>query len=102
MTKRQVVKALAIKLDITEEASSFIMEELLGLIRDELVLGESVRLSHLGEFFVRIKAPRLARNPWTGETIQVPQRRKIGFRPSPFFCKQLTDNSPRVVEDVEQ
>jgi nucleoid DNA-binding protein len=55
-------------------------------IRDEIVealhRGEEVRIDGLGTFVVQNKPARVARNPLTGETIMVPPKRAVKFRPA--------------------
>ena len=59
--------------------------ELVDLIFEELVaslaIGEQVKLSGFGNFYLRDKNERPGRNPRTGEEIPVSARRVVTFRP---------------------
>ena len=59
--------------------------ELVDLIFEELVaslaIGEQVKLSGFGNFYLRDKNERPGRNPRTGEKIPVSARRVVTFRP---------------------
>ncbi len=59
--------------------------ELVGLFFQELVaslaVGEPVKLSGFGNFYLRDKNERPGRNPRTGEKIPVAARRVVTFRP---------------------
>jgi DNA-binding protein HU-beta/integration host factor subunit beta len=48
----------------------------------ETLLNEGrIELRNFGVFEVRERKPRTARNPRTGETVQVPAKRVVTFRP---------------------
>jgi nucleoid DNA-binding protein len=56
---------------------------------------ESVTLMGFGTFRIRKKNPRLARNPRTGERVEVCEKFGIIFRPSKLM-KQFINASPKV------
>ena len=49
-------------------------------ISEALARGERVELRGFGSFTVKEYAPRVGRNPRTGETVQVPAKRRPNFR----------------------
>ena len=51
-------------------------------IRATMKSGGKVSLTGLGTFKVKARKARKGRNPKTGETIQIPEGRKISFKPS--------------------
>jgi len=53
--------------------------------------GESLRIQGYGTFKVVKRAPRKARNPQTGEEIEIPARKVLTFKPSEAFVEELTD-----------
>ncbi len=55
---------------------------LLETIVEALVAGNTVILRGFGTFEPVQTAPRVARNPATGEPVQVPAKTKIRFRPA--------------------
>ena len=64
---------------------------LLEVVRDALADGDSVRLPGLGSLTVRLSAPRVGRNPRTGERIDIPATRRVRFSPSPEMRGLLND-----------
>lgn len=52
-----------------------------GIIIEALLNGLKVNLSGFGSFYVRKRPPRKARNPKTGETIHVSERKVAVFKP---------------------
>ena len=61
-------------------------------IFDHLVQGHMVKLSGLGKFSVRYKAPRPARNPWTGETVMLEERTVVCYQSSDTLNSRITEN----------
>lgn len=56
-----------------------------------LIQGGEVRLADLGTFRAVTKAPRTGRNPKTGETLAIPAKRKIKFKPGKALVRALNE-----------
>jgi len=68
------------------------IKALVKVIREAVNTGDKVSLTGLGTFKVKARKSRKGRNPKTGETIQIPQGRKISFKPS-LSLKKLIKSS---------
>lgn len=66
--------------DLPKKVTKELVAEFLGTIESEVVSGRKVRLDKLGIMQVKDRAARVGRNPQTGEEIQIPASKKIGFR----------------------
>ena len=64
---------------------------LLECVVEVLKTHKKLTFSGFGTFYVLNKKPRKGRNPKTGETITLPARSVVKFRPS-FLLKSLCDN----------
>ena len=71
------------------ESRAFVAE-FFDMIFDHLVQGHMVKLSGLGRFSVRYKAPRPARNPWTGETVMLEERTVVCYQSSDTLNTRVT------------
>ena len=80
MNKAGLVDVLHGEVGGTKASSERAMEKLLETIIETLKTGEEVSISGLGIFSVRDRAARQARNPRTGELVQVPAMRVPKFR----------------------
>ena len=49
---------------------------------ERLSSGDRVEIRGFGSFCLHYRAPRMGRNPKTGETIYVPEKNKVRFRAS--------------------
>jgi integration host factor subunit beta len=60
---------------------------ILGQMVDALVQGERIEIRGFGSFSCRHRAPRIARNPKTGESVALPAKVGTHFKPG----KELKD-----------
>lgn len=79
MTKNELIEKVAKKANLTKRASADAVNSLFNLIRDSLVRGEKVVITGFGTFLIRSRKARRGRNPQTGETIQIPNKKTPGF-----------------------
>ena len=61
----------------------------LKIITASLGRGEKVKIMHFGNFAVHTKNSRTGRNPRTGEEMVIPERKVLGFSPSPAMKKAV-------------
>ena len=81
MNKAQLVEVIAAKTTTKKEAQE-IVETVWDSIKSSLKKREDVAISGFGTFRVKQTKARTGRNPKTGETIQIPAKKKIAFRAS--------------------
>ncbi len=80
MNKKELVKVIAEKLEITQKAAGEELDVILAVITEELANGGEVKLAGFGTFSVAERAAREGRNPATGETIQIAASRAPKFK----------------------
>jgi len=84
MTKADLINIVAKKLDITQVQSGIIVEAALKSVVSALQNGQEVEIRGFGSFRVRRRNSRRGRNPKTGSTVSVPEKRvpffKVGKR----------------------
>ena len=79
MTKNELARELAEELDLPRRQVADLIEAMMEKITDVLKSGDKVQLTPFGQFKVRDRAARIARNPKTGEPIKVPAKRVLKF-----------------------
>ncbi len=79
MTKNELIEKVAKKSNLTKRAARDAVDATFNLSKDALVRGEKVVITGFGTFLIRSRAARRGRNPQTGETIQIPQKKTPGF-----------------------
>ncbi len=81
MTKADLANAVAENSESTKADAELVVEIVLESIIESLNSGERVELRGFGSFRLRQRRPRQARNPKTGEKVQVPAKKVAYFRP---------------------
>ncbi len=79
MNKGQLIEEVARQTSTKKEAQDLV-EGIVNTIKSSLVKGDDVAISGFGTFKVKQTKARTGRNPKTGETIQIPAKRKVSFK----------------------
>jgi DNA-binding protein HU-beta len=79
MTKSELVRVLAEDFELPRRQVNELVEGLLEKITEVLKSGDKVALTPFGQFRIRDRAARVARNPQTGEPVNVPAKRVLKF-----------------------
>ena len=75
-----MARAIADGMGLTRSQVSEVIRRVLGGITEALVSEGRVELRNFGVFAVKGRRPRRARNPRTGEAVDVPARRVVTFK----------------------
>jgi len=81
ITKKDLAHAVAQKLEFPKNHTLAAVQEALDTIVELLVSGERIELRNFGVFEVKLRQARDGRNPKTGESVKVPARRVVVFKP---------------------
>ena len=82
ITLKHIAAELAEGHELSKRAAEAVLDDFVALIIRQLVKGDKIRLSGLGILQVRDRPARTARNPATGESVEVAASKKIAFRPA--------------------
>ncbi len=80
MNKAGIVDAVNAKLGTTKVQAEEVVDTVIDSIISSLKKGDEVSIAGLGIFVVKARAARTARNPRTGEAVQVPAMKVPKFR----------------------
>lgn len=89
MNKNDLVEAIASAAQISKVAAEKGLNGLLSSMAEAMEEGDRVTLVGLGSFSVVERAPRLGRNPKTGEVVQIPSRKVVKFRPGKKLLEKV-------------
>ena len=81
MTKKEIVKTISESIGMTQLKTKEIVQKTFDAIVDTLVEDGRIELRNFGVFEVKMRAARKARNPRTGERVNVPQKFVVTFKP---------------------
>ena len=82
ITLKHIAAQLAEGHELPKKAAEAVLDDFLAVVVRQLIKGDKIRLTGLGILQVRDRPARTARNPATGEPVEVAASRKIAFRPA--------------------
>ena len=96
MTKSELIEKLAgqqphLPAKVVEEAVKEILEHMANTLAD----GERIEIRGFGSFSLHYRAPRVGRNPKTGEDIPITARRVVTFRPGQKLKSRVENATPK-------
>lgn len=90
MTKKDLAQLIKNTMEVTNNKEvDKLVEVFETAIRKEIIENKECKLLNLGTFKVRERAARTGRNPQTGETLEIPASKTVGFKPSASFKSQV-------------
>jgi nucleoid DNA-binding protein len=81
VTKKEIVKQIADKLGLTQLKTKEIVQHTFDAIVETLLEVGRIELRNFGVFEVKQRKARKARNPRTGERVDVPPKYVVTFKP---------------------
>ena len=82
MTRSDLVEELAARFSqLTQRDAEFSVKTILDAMNEALVRGHRIEIRGFGSFSVNHRAPRLGRNPRSGESVAIPEKRVPHFKP---------------------
>ena len=89
MTKTDLVNVIAAETEVSKKVVDAVVNSALEAIANALKEDDKVQLIGFGTFEVKSVAAREGHNPKTGETIQIPESKKISFSASKVLKDSL-------------
>ena len=81
MTKKEIVKTISEEIGMTQLKTKEIVQKTFNAIVEALVEERRIELRNFGVFEVKMRAARKARNPRTGQRVDVPEKFVVTFKP---------------------
>ena len=103
MTKKEIVKTISEEIGMTQLKTKEIVQKTFDAIVDTLLEDRRIELRNFGVFEVKMRKARKARNPRTGEKVDVPPKFVVTFKPGKEMeerVRQLTEASRPVASAV--
>ena len=97
MTKKEIVKLISDKLQLPQTKTKEIVQLTFDAIVDTLVSDGRIELRNFGVFEVKRRKPRKARNPRTGDAVDVEAKNVVTFQPGKIMEEKVRQ-AKKVVE----
>jgi integration host factor subunit beta len=104
VTKKEIVKQISDRIGLTQLKTKEIVQQTFDAIVDTLISEKRIELRNFGVFEVKKRKARKARNPRTGDKVDVPPKFVVTFKPGKEMeerVRQLTQ-SPTMTDQEER
>ena len=89
MNKKELITAIATKTNLTQKQAGAVLDSLTNAIQDTVTDGQKLSILGFGTFESKKTAAKKARNPRTGETIEVPAKTVPAFKAGKAFKEKV-------------
>ena len=89
MTKKDIVLRITDMTSIKQVDVKRVVQKTFDIIIDSLIRSEKVELRNFGVFKIKERRARLGRNPRTGQSVPVPPRKVVVFKPGLEMKKKV-------------
>ena len=91
MTKKDIVRTISEEVGLTQQQTKEIVQKTFDAIIESLVRERRIELRNFGVFEVKPRAARKARNPRTGQQVDVPKKYVVTFKPGKHMEAKVRD-----------
>src|SRR6185369_15163362 len=97
MTRSDLVARLAERFSqLTQRDTEFAVKTILDAMTDALARGHRIEIRGFGSFSVSRRPPRIGRNPRSGESVQVPEKRVPHFKPGKALRESVDERTAQL------
>lgn len=94
MTRSQLINRLAEKFpQLVAKDAEFAVRTILDAMSDTLAGGNRIEIRGFGSFALSHRPPRIGRNPKSGESVRVPEKRVPHFKPGKNLRERVDANA---------
>lgn len=95
MTRSELVEELAARFSqLTHRDAEFSVKAILDAMHDALVRGHRIEIRGFGSFSISRRPPRMGRNPRSGESVAVSEKRVSHFKPGKALREAVDQGIP--------
>jgi len=91
VTKKEIVRTISEEIGLTQLKTKEIVQKTFDAIVRALVAEGRIELRNFGVFEVKRRAPRKARNPRTGDQVNVAEKYVVTFKPGKEMEEQVRE-----------
>jgi nucleoid DNA-binding protein len=99
VTKKEIVKTISEEIGMTQLKTKEIVQKTFNAIVETLVEERRIELRNFGVFEVKARAARKARNPRTGQRVDVPEKFVVTFKPGKEMEEKVRELEQRLAAE---
>ncbi len=98
MTRSDLVEALSAQFgQLTHRDAEFAVKAILDAMSEALVKGHRIEIRGFGSFTVNRRSPRVGRNPRSGESVMIPEKRVPHFKPGKALREEVDKKTAEIL-----
>lgn len=102
MTRSDLVEELAARFSqLTQRDAEFAVKAILDAMNDALVRGHRIEIRGFGSFSVNYRSPRMGRNPRSGESVAIPEKRVPHFKPGKALRQAVDQRTDELTQPTK-
>lgn len=102
MTRSELVDELASRFSqLTHKDTEQAVKAILDTMNEAMIRGHRIEIRGFGSFSISRRPPRMGRNPRSGESVAVPEKRVPHFKPGKALREAVETRTP-IPTDQEQ
>ena len=102
MTRSDLVEELAARFgQLTHRDAESAVKNILEAVGDALVRGHRIEIRGFGSFSVNHRPPRMGRNPRSGESVAIPEKRVPHFKPGKALREAVDAGTQALANSAE-
>ena len=99
MTRSDLVEELAARFSqLTQRDAEFAVKAILDAMNDALARGHRIEIRGFGSFSVTHRSPRMGRNPRSGESVAIPEKRVPHFKPGKALRQEVDQRTSELAQ----
>ena len=98
MTKADLVKIIANETGIIRKDVAIVVDTFLEAVKDSMKDGNHIEIRGFGTFKLKVRKPRIGRNPKTADKVPVPERVVPTFKFSRAFKDEVADANSELIK----
>jgi len=99
MTRAELIDEVALQGPLSHKQADVVVETILETMKGAIAHGDRIEIRGFGVFSLRLRRPRRARNPRTGEPLVSAERRAAHFKPGKELKAVLAEMAPDPDDD---
>jgi len=101
INKPELIDLMILKCNFTKSESTRAVTSIIDIIQESLKNNIEVQIRKFGTFIPTIQKAYTGRNPHSGETIEVAEKRSLKFKPSKILKNYINDEIDDEIDDDE-
>src|ERR1051325_3680083 len=103
LTKRDLVTRISEETGLVQQDVMNVVQRTLDYISEAVAKGDNVELRNFGVFEVKVRKPRIGRNPTAPETdVPIPERSVVKFKPGKEMRAEVLKIGPKATGGTPQ